>query len=71
MRTSIPTASRRPSATPPTDVEIGSWFSGLNPVYPGECPGGAAGVRGSADFTGNVTTIPESGSCALMLAGLA
>ena len=40
-------------------------------MYPGECPGGAAGVRGSADFTGNVTTIPESGSCALMLAGLA
>lgn len=53
-----------------TDFEIGSSFSGLNPVYPGECPGGAACVRGSADFTGNVTTIPEPGSYALMLAGL-
>ena len=39
-------------------------------MYPGECPGGAACVRGSADFTGNVTSIPEPGSYALMLAGL-
>ena len=52
------------------DFEIGSSFSGLNRVYPRECPGGAACVRGSADFTGNVAAIPEPGSYALMLAGL-
>lgn len=52
------------------DFELGSSFSGLNPVYPGECPGGAACVRGSADFTGNVAAIPEPGTYALMIAGL-
>jgi hypothetical protein len=52
------------------DFELGSSFSGLNPVYPAECPGGAACVRGSADFTGNVTAIPEPGPYALMFAGL-
>ncbi len=39
----------------PADFQLGSSFSGLNPVYPGECPGGAACTRGSADFTGNAT----------------
>jgi hypothetical protein len=52
------------------DFELGSSFSGLNPVYPAECPGGAACVRGSADFTGNVAAIPEPGTYALMFAGL-
>jgi len=51
----------------PADFQLGSSFSGLNPVYPGECPGGAACVRGSADFT---SAIPEPGTYALMLAGL-
>lgn len=55
--------------SPMADFQIGSSFSGLNPVYPGECPGGAACVRGSADFTG-VTAVPEPGTYALLLAGL-
>ncbi len=52
------------------DFQLGSSFSGLNPVYPSECPGGAACVRGSADFTGNVAAIPEPSTYALMFAGL-
>ena len=51
------------------DFQLGSSFSGLNPVYPGECPGGAACVRGSADFT-TTGVIPEPGTYALLLAGL-
>lgn len=62
----VPAAFGSPSA----DFQIGSSFSGLNPLYPGECPGGAACVRGSADFTGNVAVIPEPGTYALMLARL-
>ena len=54
----------------PADFQLGSSFSGLNPVYPNECPGGQACVRGSADFTGNVAAIPEPGTYALLLAGL-
>lgn len=50
------------------DFQLGSSFSGLNPVYPGEGDGGAARVRGSADFT---SPIPEPQTYALMLAGLA
>jgi hypothetical protein len=50
------------------DFQLGSSFSGLNPVYPNECPGGAACVRGSADFT--TSAIPEPETYALMLAGL-
>lgn len=53
---------------PFADFEVGSSFSGLNPVYPAECPGGGACVRGSADFTS--TAIPEPETYALMLAGL-
>ncbi len=52
------------------DFELGSSFSGLNPVYPSECPGGGACVRGSADFTATVAVIPEPGTYALMFAGL-
>lgn len=53
------------------DFLINSSFSAVNPPYPGECPGGKACVRGSADLTGTVTAIPEPESYALMLAGLA
>jgi len=53
----------------PADFEIGSSFSALHPVYPSECPGGAACLRGSVDLT--VTMVPEPGSYALWLAGLA
>ena len=56
------------------DFELGSSFSGLHPVYPSECPGGAACVRGSVDATGTVTAdgraVPEPASYALMLVGL-
>ena len=52
------------------DFQLGSSFSGLNPVYPSECPGGAACVRGSGDFTTTVGVIPEPESYALILAGL-
>lgn len=52
------------------DFEAGSSFSGLNPVYPGECPGGVGCVRGSGDLTGNLMAIPEPGAYALTLAGL-
>jgi hypothetical protein len=55
----------------PADFEIGSSFSALHPVYPGECPGGPACLRGSADLTGNVIpTIPEPETYALILGGL-
>ena len=50
------------------DLEIGASFSGLHPAYPGECPGGAACVRGSADFTG--TVVPEPASVFLIGSGL-
>jgi hypothetical protein len=52
----------------PADFEIGSSFSGLHPVYPGECPGGAACLRGSADLT--ATVVPEPETYAMILAGL-
>jgi hypothetical protein len=47
------------------DFQFGSSFSSLNPVYPGECPGGPACLRGSADFT--TVAIPEPETYALML----
>jgi hypothetical protein len=53
----------------PADLELGSSFSGLHPVYPDECPGGPACVRGSVDTTGTVV-VPEPGTYTLMLAGL-
>jgi hypothetical protein len=52
----------------PADFEIGSSFSGLHPVYPRECPGGAACLRGSADLT--ATVVPEPASTALVLTAL-
>jgi hypothetical protein len=52
------------------DLEIGSSFSALHPVYAGECPGGAACLRGSVDATANVIAVPEPETYALLLAGL-
>ena len=59
----------------PADFEIGSSFSALHPVYPGECPGGPACLRGSADFTGFVTDVtappvPEPATIALVAVAL-
>jgi len=53
----------------PADFELGQSFSGLHPVYPGECPGGPACVNGSVDTTGTVV-VPEPAAYALVLAGL-
>ena len=50
------------------DFQFGSSFTALNPVYPGECPGGMACVRGSVDLT--TAAIPEPETYALMLSAL-
>ena len=50
------------------DFQFGSSFSALNPVYSGECPGGPACLRGSADFT--TVAVPEPETYALMLSAL-
>jgi len=50
------------------DFQIGSSFSSLRLPHPGECPGGAECVAGSADLRG--LAIPEPQTYALMLAGL-
>ena len=52
------------------DVQLGSSFSALNPLYAAECPGGAACLRGSANFSSTVAAVPEPGTYAMMLAGL-
>jgi hypothetical protein len=52
----------------PADFELGSSFSALHPVYPSECPGGPACLRGSADLT--ATVVPEPETYAMILAGL-
>ncbi len=58
----------------PADFQIGSSFSALHPVYPTECPGGPACLRGSADFTGFVTDVtapvPEPATIALVAVAL-
>lgn len=58
----------------PADFQIGSSFSALNPVYPAECPGGQACLRGSANFTGFVTDVtapvPEPATMALVAVAL-
>jgi hypothetical protein len=51
------------------DLQLGASLSGLNPVYPGEGPGGPAAVRGSVDTTAT-TVVPEPQIYALILAGL-
>jgi hypothetical protein len=56
------------------DLQHGSSFTGLQPPYPGECPGGLACLRGSEDFTGNLSglsQVPEPATFALFVAGLA
>ena len=50
------------------DLQISSSFTALSPLYPGECPGGAACVRGSSTVL--ATAVPEPESAALLLAGL-
>lgn len=60
----------------PADFQTGSSFTALNPVYPSECPGGPACLRGSADATGSVRDarnpedVPEPATYFLMLTGL-
>src|SRR5205823_12888901 len=60
----------------PADFQTGSSFTALNPVYPSECPGGPACLRGSADATGSVKDarnpedVPEPATYFLMLTGL-
>jgi hypothetical protein len=46
----------------PADFEFGSSFTGLQPAYPSECPGGPACLRGSADLTGAATGVPVTGA---------
>lgn len=50
------------------DFQFGASFTALNPTYPGECPGGAGCLRGSADFT--TVAVPEPETYALMLSAL-
>jgi hypothetical protein len=52
----------------PADFQLGSSFTALQPVYPSECPGGAACARGSVDF--HATTVPEPASLFLVASGL-
>jgi hypothetical protein len=54
----------------PADAQIGSSFTALAPLYPSECPGGAACLRGSSNFVATVTAIPEPETAALLLGGL-
>lgn len=50
------------------DLQISSSFTAFSPLYPGECPGGAACVRGSSTVISSA--VPEPQSAALLLAGL-
>ena len=52
------------------DFEFGYSFSPLDPVYPTECPGGPACVRGSGDLTGTADAVSEPGLQAVLLIAL-
>jgi hypothetical protein len=52
----------------PADVQLGSSFTAQSPVYPADCPGGAACLRGSANISASV--VPEPSTTALLLAGV-
>jgi hypothetical protein len=54
----------------PADAQLGSSFSALAPLYPAECAGGAACLRGSSNVFGTVTAVPEPETAALLLGGL-
>jgi PEP-CTERM motif-containing protein len=50
----------------PADFQSGASFAALQPVYPAECPGGPACLRGSTDFnTLSTAAVPEPASLAL------
>jgi hypothetical protein len=53
------------------DLGFSASFSALPPVYPAECPGGPACVRGSAAFSnvGLAMSVPEPATWGLMLLG--
>lgn len=50
------------------DAQIGASFSALAPLYPSECPGGGACLRGSSNVVAAV--VPEPETAALLLGGL-
>jgi len=52
------------------DFEFGYSFSPLDPIYPAECPGGPACVRGSGDLTGTADAVAEPGFHAALLIAL-
>lgn len=54
----------------PADVQLGSSFTALQPLYPGECPGGGACLRGSSNVIATVAVVPEPETAALLLGGL-
>jgi len=54
----------------PADVQIGSSFTALAPLYPAECPGGGACLRGSSNVIASVSAVPEPETAALLLGGL-
>ena len=52
------------------DAQLGSSFSALAPLYPSECPGGSACLRGSSSVLATVAAVPEPETAALLLGGL-
>ncbi len=52
------------------DVQLGSSFTALQPLYASECPGGSACLRGSSNVIATVGAVPEPETYALLLGGL-
>ncbi|MDR7273097.1 hypothetical protein J2X20_005782 [Pelomonas saccharophila] len=52
------------------DVQLGSSFTALQPLYPAECPGGGACLRGSSNVIATTAAVPEPETAALLLGGL-